>query len=85
MAWCAVLSSIASQLNAGIDAGLPWHLEDTDGSRRRWRAVDVERAIFKYLLLEKNNVRRLAEVQALPEVVSRRKPGCRCEGLHVPA
>ncbi|MCI0148045.1 hypothetical protein KNO81_19345 [Paraburkholderia sediminicola] len=85
MAWCAVLSSIASQLNAGIDAGLPWHWEDTDGSRRRWRAVDVERAIFKYLLLEKNNVRRLAELQALPEVVSRRKPGCGCEGLHVPA
>jgi hypothetical protein len=84
MAWCAVLSSIASQLNAGIDTGLPWHWKDVDGSERRWRAVDVERAIFKYVLLEKNNPRRTAVLQAPPSLASRSQPGCGREGLYVP-
>jgi hypothetical protein len=84
MAWCAVLSSIASQMNAGIDTGLPWHWEDVDGSGRRWRAVDVERAIFKYVLLKKNNPRRAAELQASPKLVSRWELGCGRKGLCVP-
>jgi hypothetical protein len=65
LAWCEFLCRLAVQLNAGIDAGNPWHWRDVDGTLRRWRPVDAERAIFKYCLLEKNNPQALAHHLAM--------------------
>ncbi|AQV93198.1 hypothetical protein BJN34_04715 [Cupriavidus necator] len=64
LAWCDFLAEIANQLNAGIEAGLPWHWKTREGLLMRWRPIDVERAIFKYYLLKKSNpleLRRLLE------------------------
>jgi len=46
-AWCEFLCKIADRLNAGIGAGKPWHWQGPEASPQKWRAVDVERAIFR--------------------------------------
>ena len=50
--WCELLQRIAAQLNAGIDRGAIWHWTLLDGKPARWRAVDVERAMFAYYSLQ---------------------------------
>jgi len=46
-AWCEFLCKIAERLNDGIAAGKSWHWQGREASRQKWRAVDVERAIFR--------------------------------------
>lgn len=58
-AWCDFLTELTNQMNAGIDAGLPWHWTTRSGAPMRWRPIDVERALFKYYLLKKNNPQEL--------------------------
>ncbi|MBF3971725.1 hypothetical protein [Burkholderia pseudomallei] len=69
-AWCEVLSNVSAQLNAGIDAGLPWLWTDADTAKRRWRPVDVERAIFKFCQLGKADPRRLAHLLNCADALS---------------
>jgi len=45
--WCEFLCKIADRLNAGITAGKPWHWQGTEAAPQKWRAIDVERAIFR--------------------------------------
>lgn len=46
--WCAFLSSIAQKINDGISEGKNnWAWTSQSGVSMKWRAVDVERAIFQ--------------------------------------
>ncbi|SOZ17172.1 hypothetical protein [Cupriavidus taiwanensis] len=53
-AWCEFLCKIADRLNDGIAAGKPWLWQGKEASRQKWRAVDVERAIFRSFQKEGN-------------------------------
>lgn len=46
-AWCQFLCTVASRMNAGIADRRLWHWQSTETAKQQWRAVDVERAIFK--------------------------------------
>lgn len=47
-AWCDFLSTISGRLNVGIDDGAAWHWGKGSTRPQRWRAIDVERALFAY-------------------------------------
>lgn len=68
--WCAFLVCLAEQLNAGIDAGEPWGWSENE-RQRRWRAIDVERALFKYCQRKKKDREGLKRF--LDEAVSIRR------------
>lgn len=55
-AWCEFLRHVAAQLNAGIELGAASYWAITDGVPVRWRAVDVERAIFAYYKREDRQI-----------------------------
>jgi hypothetical protein len=44
--WSCLLQRIAQCLNDGIDAGQAWHWTSRECGSQRWRALDVERALF---------------------------------------
>lgn len=46
--WCDFLSKIADTLNTEIENGQSWHWTDRSGKNYKWRALDVERALFNY-------------------------------------
>lgn len=46
--WCIYLSQIASQLNLGISLGKEWAWSCGNEEGQRWRAIDVERALFAF-------------------------------------
>ncbi|MFM0091780.1 hypothetical protein PQR46_33325 [Paraburkholderia sediminicola] len=58
-AWCQFLCLLADQLNVGLDKGASWGWREK-GRARRWRAIDVERALFQYYRWKKNNPVALA-------------------------
>jgi hypothetical protein len=43
---------VAERFNAGIRAGNPWHWQASVQQPQEWRAIDVERAIFKFFQTE---------------------------------
>lgn len=47
-AWCDFLCTVADRINAGIAGGAPWHWRSGATGPQRWRAIDVERALFAY-------------------------------------
>jgi len=47
-AWCDFLSTVADGMNAGIASGAAWHWRSGATEPQRWRAIDVERALFAY-------------------------------------
>lgn len=47
-AWCDFLCQVAGRMNAGIDAGAAWHWGANEVEPQRWRAIDVERALFAH-------------------------------------
>jgi len=61
-AWCRFLCLVARGLNGGIRAGEQWHWQASEPQPQEWRAIDVERAIFKYFQLESSNRQRLAQI-----------------------
>jgi len=52
--WCGFLSQFAAGLNNGIAKGHNWQWHDSSGVISKWRAVDVERALFNYFKTEKD-------------------------------
>lgn len=44
--WTDQLRHIAQSINAGIDLGFAWHWTSRELGQQRWRALDVERALF---------------------------------------
>jgi len=44
--WCSFITMIASQINLGISLGKQWHWTCGDDKNQKWRAIDVERALF---------------------------------------
>lgn len=46
--WCDFLVRIADTLNTEIDNGQLWQWTDRSGKNCKWRALDVERALFNY-------------------------------------
>lgn len=44
--WCNFLTEIASSMNKGIERGNKWQWTDPGGQIERWRAIDIERALF---------------------------------------
>jgi hypothetical protein len=44
--WCCYLSLIAGQLNLGISLGKNWTWSCGESGQKKWRAMDVERALF---------------------------------------
>lgn len=56
--WCKFLVALADQLNAGIAGGRPWGWTE-NGRCHRWRAIDIERALFQYYRWKKSNPSRL--------------------------
>ncbi|MBU9576483.1 hypothetical protein [Burkholderia multivorans] len=71
-AWCGFLCVLADQLNAGIANGIPWGWRE-NGRTHRWRAIDVERALFQYYRWKKKSSLTLSALLELqqpePEVV----------------
>jgi hypothetical protein len=61
-AWCKFLCVVAESLNVGIRAGNPWHWQASESRSQEWRAIDVERAIFKFFQMESNNPEHLAQL-----------------------
>lgn len=61
-AWCEFLCVVAEGLNAGIRAGNLWHWRANERRPQEWRAIDVERAIFKFFQMAANNPQHLAQI-----------------------
>ncbi|WP_143151679.1 hypothetical protein [Burkholderia ubonensis] len=59
--WCKFLVALADQLNAGIAGGRPWGWAE-NGRCHRWRAIDIERALFQYYRRKKSNPASLAKL-----------------------
>jgi hypothetical protein len=47
-AWCDFLCTVADNINAGIAGGAVWHWRGGASGPQRWRAIDVERALFAH-------------------------------------
>jgi hypothetical protein len=47
-AWCDFLCQVADRMNAGIKDGAAWHWAANETEPQRWRAIDVERALFAH-------------------------------------
>lgn len=46
--WCDFTRKIAENLTAGISSGEKWSWKDPKGQQNIWRAIDVERAMFRF-------------------------------------
>ncbi|WP_175728166.1 hypothetical protein [Burkholderia ambifaria] len=73
--WCKFLVALADQLNASIAGGRPWGWTE-NGRCHRWRAIDIERALFQYYRLKKSNPASRAKLlERAPELLSAPKHG----------
>ena len=52
VAWCDFTRQIAEKLTDGICSGKNWYWTDTTGQQNVWRAIDVERALFRYFKVD---------------------------------
>ncbi len=59
--WCKFLVALADQLNAGVAGCRPWGWTE-NGRCHRWRAIDIERALFQYYRWKKSSPASLAKL-----------------------
>ena len=50
--WCDFTRQIAEKLTTGIGLGKNWSWSDAQGQQTMWRAIDVERALFRYFKVD---------------------------------